>query len=178
MLLNCLYDVGNDSKPAVNKESLSLLAVLCAMYSDPCATHLTKIIAHIVKKLKDSDSPLPAFQKLCSRLGGGEIKGRKKKNGDVEVETGCWIKLRYIASFPWVSGRNPISSCALVHSLTKQLNFVESLKVTFEPCQILADHVRALLEQGNALACVDPNMGNYPEDEVLLVLKLALVCTS
>ncbi|CAI9776395.1 unnamed protein product [Fraxinus pennsylvanica] len=43
---------------------------------------------------------------------------------------------------------------------------------------ILADHVRALLEQGNALDCVDPNMGNYPEDEVLPVLKLALVCTS
>lgn len=43
---------------------------------------------------------------------------------------------------------------------------------------ILADHVRALLEQGNALDCVDPNMGNYPQDEVLPVLKLALVCTS
>ncbi|CAI9759403.1 unnamed protein product [Fraxinus pennsylvanica] len=99
----------------------------------------------------------------------GESKGRKKKNGDVEVETGCWIKL---------FGRNPVSSCALVHSLNKQLNFVESLKVTFELCQILADHVRALLEQGNTLDCVDPNMGNYPEDEVLHVLKLALVCTS
>ncbi|CAI9756037.1 unnamed protein product [Fraxinus pennsylvanica] len=28
MLLNCLYDAGNDSKPAVKKESLRLLAVL------------------------------------------------------------------------------------------------------------------------------------------------------
>ncbi|CAI9785530.1 unnamed protein product [Fraxinus pennsylvanica] len=71
-----------------------------------------------------------------------------------------------------------VSCCALIHPLTKQLNFVESLKVTFDPCQILADRVRALLEQGNALDCVDPNMGNYPEDEVLPVLKLALVCTS
>ncbi|XP_022855313.1 probably inactive leucine-rich repeat receptor-like protein kinase At3g28040 [Olea europaea var. sylvestris] len=43
---------------------------------------------------------------------------------------------------------------------------------------ILADHVRALLEQGNARDCVDPSMGKYPEDEVLPVLKLALVCTS
>ncbi|KAL2459827.1 putative inactive leucine-rich repeat receptor-like protein kinase [Forsythia ovata] len=43
---------------------------------------------------------------------------------------------------------------------------------------ILADHVRALLEQGNALDCVDSSMGKYPEDEVLPVLKLALVCTS
>ncbi|XP_027117156.1 probably inactive leucine-rich repeat receptor-like protein kinase At3g28040 [Coffea arabica] len=43
---------------------------------------------------------------------------------------------------------------------------------------ILSDHVRVLLEQGNALDCVDPSMGNYPEDEVSPVLKLALVCTS
>ncbi|KAJ6729161.1 hypothetical protein OIU85_020119 [Salix viminalis] len=43
---------------------------------------------------------------------------------------------------------------------------------------ILNDHVRFLLEQGNVLDCVDPGMGDYPEDEVLPVLKLALVCTS
>ncbi|KAG5252094.1 leucine-rich repeat transmembrane protein [Salix suchowensis] len=43
---------------------------------------------------------------------------------------------------------------------------------------ILNDHVRFLLEQGNVLDCVDPSMGDYPEDEVLPVLKLALVCTS
>ncbi|GFS44611.1 leucine-rich receptor-like protein kinase family protein [Actinidia rufa] len=44
---------------------------------------------------------------------------------------------------------------------------------------ILSDHVRVLLEQGNVLDCVDPGMNNeYPEDEVLPVLKLALVCTS
>ncbi|XP_050237446.1 probably inactive leucine-rich repeat receptor-like protein kinase At3g28040 [Mercurialis annua] len=43
---------------------------------------------------------------------------------------------------------------------------------------ILNDHVRFLLEQGNALDCVDHSMGDYPEDEVLPVLKLALVCTS
>ncbi|EOY05017.1 Leucine-rich receptor-like protein kinase family protein [Theobroma cacao] len=43
---------------------------------------------------------------------------------------------------------------------------------------ILSDHVRVLLEQGNVLECVDVSMGDYPEDEVLPVLKLALVCTS
>lgn len=43
---------------------------------------------------------------------------------------------------------------------------------------ILKDHVRVLLEQGNVLECVDPSMCEYPEDEVLPVLKLALVCTS
>ncbi|CAL5391861.1 unnamed protein product [Camellia sinensis] len=43
---------------------------------------------------------------------------------------------------------------------------------------ILSEHVRVLLEQGNLLECVDPSMEEYPEDEVLPVLKLALVCTS
>lgn len=56
MLLNCLYDATNEPKPAVKKESLRLLALLCASHTDSAATHLTKIIAHIVKRLKDSDS--------------------------------------------------------------------------------------------------------------------------
>lgn len=43
---------------------------------------------------------------------------------------------------------------------------------------ILSEHMRVLLEEGNVLDCVDPSMGDYPEDEVLPVLKLALVCTS
>lgn len=43
---------------------------------------------------------------------------------------------------------------------------------------ILNEHVRILLEQGNVLECVDQGMGEYPEEEVLPVLKLALVCTS
>ncbi|KAK9159426.1 hypothetical protein Syun_005767 [Stephania yunnanensis] len=43
---------------------------------------------------------------------------------------------------------------------------------------ILSDHVRVHLEQGNVLDCIDPNMTEYPEEEVLPVLKLGLVCTS
>ncbi|EXC14270.1 Probably inactive leucine-rich repeat receptor-like protein kinase [Morus notabilis] len=43
---------------------------------------------------------------------------------------------------------------------------------------ILSDHARVLLEEGNVLECVDQSIGDYPEDEVLPVLKLALVCTS
>ncbi|MBA0858577.1 hypothetical protein Goshw_028327 [Gossypium schwendimanii] len=43
---------------------------------------------------------------------------------------------------------------------------------------ILSDHVRVSVEQGNVLDCVDLGMGDYPEDEVFPVLKLALVCTS
>lgn len=43
---------------------------------------------------------------------------------------------------------------------------------------ILIDHVRVLLERGNVLDCVDSTMGAFPEEEVLPVLKLGLVCTS
>lgn len=43
---------------------------------------------------------------------------------------------------------------------------------------ILSEHVRVLLEEGNVLECVDQSMVDFPEDEVLPVLKLALVCTS
>nr|XP_043631812.1 probably inactive leucine-rich repeat receptor-like protein kinase At3g28040 isoform X2 [Erigeron canadensis] len=43
---------------------------------------------------------------------------------------------------------------------------------------ILNEHVKILLEEGNVLECVDESMGEYAEEEVLPVLKLALVCTS
>ncbi|KAD5803561.1 hypothetical protein E3N88_14921 [Mikania micrantha] len=43
---------------------------------------------------------------------------------------------------------------------------------------ILEEQVKMMLEEGNVLECVDESMGMYPEDEVLPVLKLALVCTS
>nr|XP_010929848.1 probably inactive leucine-rich repeat receptor-like protein kinase At3g28040 [Elaeis guineensis] len=43
---------------------------------------------------------------------------------------------------------------------------------------ILIDQVRVLLEQGNVLDCMDSSMGEFPEEEVLPVLKLGLVCTS
>ncbi|KAL5222341.1 hypothetical protein ABZP36_027054 [Zizania latifolia] len=44
---------------------------------------------------------------------------------------------------------------------------------------ILIDQVRVLLDHGNnALECVDPSIGGFPEEEVLPVLKLGMVCTS
>ncbi|ONK58306.1 uncharacterized protein A4U43_C09F10810 [Asparagus officinalis] len=43
---------------------------------------------------------------------------------------------------------------------------------------ILIDMVRLMLEQGNVLDCVDEMMGDFPEEEVLPVLKLGLVCAS
>ncbi|CAN6447864.1 unnamed protein product [Victoria cruziana] len=43
---------------------------------------------------------------------------------------------------------------------------------------ILCDFVRSLIEQGKAMQCVDHAMKECPEEEVLPVLKLGLVCTS
>ncbi|KAB8085284.1 hypothetical protein EE612_008078, partial [Oryza sativa] len=46
---------------------------------------------------------------------------------------------------------------------------------------ILIDQVRVLLDHGggsNVLECVDPSIGEFPEEEVLPVLKLGMVCTS
>ncbi|CAA3003671.1 microtubule-associated TORTIFOLIA1 [Olea europaea subsp. europaea] len=66
-LLNCLYDAMNDPKPAVKKESIRLLAVLCIVRTDSAATHLTKIIAHFVKRLKDLDSQVR--EACCDTVG-------------------------------------------------------------------------------------------------------------
>ncbi|PWA39666.1 EF-hand domain pair, Serine/threonine protein kinase, striated muscle-specific [Artemisia annua] len=41
---------------------------------------------------------------------------------------------------------------------------------------ILNEQVKIMLEEGNVLEYVDESMGEYPEDEVLPVLKLALYC--
>ncbi|KAK9269496.1 hypothetical protein L1049_001271 [Liquidambar formosana] len=79
MLLNCLYDATADPKPAVKKEALRLLAVLCAIHGDSTSTHLTKIIAHIVKRLKDADS---AVRDACRDAIGSLSARYLKSEGD------------------------------------------------------------------------------------------------
>ncbi|KAL8226483.1 hypothetical protein R6Q57_016315 [Mikania cordata] len=59
IILNSLYDATNDitvHKPAVKKQAIRLISVVCSTHTESAATHLTKIITHIVKRLKDSDS--------------------------------------------------------------------------------------------------------------------------
>ncbi|XP_054819810.1 microtubule-associated protein TORTIFOLIA1-like [Prosopis cineraria] len=76
MILNCLYEASNDPKPAVKKESLRLFTVVCASHSDSASTHLTKIIAHIVKRLKDSDSGVKdACRDAIGALSAQYLKG-------------------------------------------------------------------------------------------------------
>ncbi|KAL3639948.1 hypothetical protein CASFOL_014916 [Castilleja foliolosa] len=76
MLLNCLYDAVNDPKIAVKKEGVRLLAALCAAHTDAASTHLTKIIAHTVRRLKDSDSQIrEACRDAVGSLAGLYLKG-------------------------------------------------------------------------------------------------------
>ncbi|KAJ8763682.1 hypothetical protein K2173_003154 [Erythroxylum novogranatense] len=79
MLLNSLYDSLSDSsnaKPSVKKESLNLLSLVCQSHRDLTLPHLTKIIAHIVKRLKDSDSSVrDACRDAIGVLSGLYLKG-------------------------------------------------------------------------------------------------------
>ncbi|MCO5556681.1 hypothetical protein L7F22_010232 [Adiantum nelumboides] len=43
---------------------------------------------------------------------------------------------------------------------------------------ILCDYVRSLLDEGNPMICVDANLHEYGDEEVLPVIKLGLICTS
>ncbi|XP_027340909.1 TORTIFOLIA1-like protein 1 isoform X4 [Abrus precatorius] len=87
MILNCLYDAATDPKPAVKKESLRLLTVVCAAHPDAAAAHLTRIIAHVVRRLKDADSSVrdacrDAVGALAARyLKAGEGAGGGGDNG-------------------------------------------------------------------------------------------------
>lgn len=43
---------------------------------------------------------------------------------------------------------------------------------------IMCDYVRSLLDQGNVLSCIDPNLHNCSEEEIMPMIKLGLICTS
>ncbi|KAK4363894.1 hypothetical protein RND71_015252 [Anisodus tanguticus] len=86
MLLNCLYDATNDVKPAVKKETLRLLPTVCFSHIDSASTHLTKIIANIVKRLKDSDSGVrDACRDAIGSLSGLYLKGEGESSGGVAL---------------------------------------------------------------------------------------------
>ncbi|KAK9057047.1 hypothetical protein SSX86_024413 [Deinandra increscens subsp. villosa] len=76
-LLNSLYEATGDSnKPAVKKEAIRLLFVLCNTHTDLAATHLAKIITHIVKRVKDSDSGVKdACREAIGELSALFLKG-------------------------------------------------------------------------------------------------------
>lgn len=94
MLLNCLYDASADPKPAVKKESLRLLALVSASHPDFTSTHLTKIIAHIVKRLKDADSSVrDACRDAIGALSAQYLKGESvSDNGVLGSIVGLFMK--------------------------------------------------------------------------------------
>ncbi|XP_044473933.1 microtubule-associated protein TORTIFOLIA1-like [Mangifera indica] len=84
MFLNCLYESSNDPKPAVKKESLRLLGLVCQLHTDLSSTHVTKIISHIVKRLKDSDSGVKdACRDAIGLLSKLYLNGTEENSGSV-----------------------------------------------------------------------------------------------
>ncbi|KAE9591042.1 putative MT-associated protein TORTIFOLIA1/SPIRAL2 [Lupinus albus] len=85
MILNCLYESSADPKPSVKKESIRLLTLVCSSHPHSTSSHLTKIIAHVIRRLKDSDSAVRdtcrhaigalAAQYLKADVGGGGENG-------------------------------------------------------------------------------------------------------
>ena len=91
MLLNSLYDaVSSDLKPSAHKDSLCLLAFTCAAHPDSSSAHLTKIIGHVIKRLKDSDS---AVRDACrDAIGSLSNLYLKHPAGNNESVVGLFVR--------------------------------------------------------------------------------------
>ncbi|KAK9092093.1 hypothetical protein Syun_027004 [Stephania yunnanensis] len=94
MFLNCLYEASGDPKPAVKKESLRLLGFVCAVNRDLAAAHLAKIIAHVVRRLKDSDSGVrDSCRDVIGVLAALYLKGESDNgNGSVGSVLALFVK--------------------------------------------------------------------------------------
>jgi len=92
MILNCLYDAATDPKPAVKRDALRLLAAVCAAHGDAAAAHLTKIIGHVVRRLKDADSAVrDACRDTVGALAAQYLKG-DGGGGGVGTVVGLFVK--------------------------------------------------------------------------------------
>ncbi|QCD78376.1 Armadillo-type fold [Vigna unguiculata] len=92
MILNCLYDAATDPKPAVKRDALRLLAAVCAAHADAAAAHLTKIIGHVVRRLKDADSAVrDACRDTVGALAAQYLKG-DGGGGGVGTVVGLFVK--------------------------------------------------------------------------------------
>ncbi|CAH9128480.1 unnamed protein product [Cuscuta epithymum] len=54
--LSCILDTDSEQKSAVRKECVRLMGTLTSLHDNLVGPHLTKVVASIVKRLKDSDS--------------------------------------------------------------------------------------------------------------------------
>ncbi|XP_051131771.1 TORTIFOLIA1-like protein 2 [Andrographis paniculata] len=76
--LSCILDTDSEKKSAVRKECIRLLGVLATFHEDLVRSHIGKMVAGIVKRLKDSDSVVrdacvEAFGVLASKLSSSRI---------------------------------------------------------------------------------------------------------
>ncbi|KAM0020481.1 putative MT-associated protein TORTIFOLIA1/SPIRAL2 [Helianthus debilis subsp. tardiflorus] len=65
--LSCILDTDSEQKIAVRKECIKLMGTLTTFHHDLIAPHLSKMVASIVKRLKDSDS---VVQNACVETMG------------------------------------------------------------------------------------------------------------
>lgn len=74
--LNCFYDTDFQQKGIVRKECIRLLGTLAVTHTELVSPHLTKIVTHIVKRLKDSDSSVrEACPVTMGVLAGQYLRG-------------------------------------------------------------------------------------------------------
>ncbi|EFJ20279.1 hypothetical protein SELMODRAFT_109316 [Selaginella moellendorffii] len=58
VFLACLFDVGPEQKTTARKECVKILAVLSAIHGEMLSPHLPKIVAFLMRRLKDPDSQI------------------------------------------------------------------------------------------------------------------------
>ncbi|CAK9269872.1 unnamed protein product [Sphagnum jensenii] len=77
MFLSCLYETDGQQKSAVRRECIKLFGTLATLHGgEALAPHAPKIVANIVRRLKDPDSNIrdacvDAMGILASQIGGG-----------------------------------------------------------------------------------------------------------
>eukprot|EP01018_Ginkgo_biloba_P017671 Gb_29753 [translate_table: standard] len=95
MFLSCLYDTDSQQKIVVRRECVKLFGAIATVHGDAVAPHLTKIIASIVKRLKDPDSNVRdacqetmgvlAAQYVCANATAGDNAGQTGPSSVVAV---------------------------------------------------------------------------------------------
>lgn len=77
LFLACLYDTDAQQKSVVRRESIRLVGTVATIHGDALACHLPKMVANIVKRLKDPDSTIrdacvETIGIVASQIGGAD----------------------------------------------------------------------------------------------------------
>ncbi|OVA11501.1 hypothetical protein BVC80_9009g33 [Macleaya cordata] len=146
VFLNCLYESSGDPKPTVKKESLRLLAFLCTSHTDSTSTHLTKIISHIVKRLKDSDS---SVRDSCRDAIGTLSSLYLKSNGE-NGNVGSVLSLFVKPLFEAMGEQNKVVQAGSALSMARMIECSVDMPVTV--LQKLCPRICKYLNSQNFLA--------------------------